>query len=219
MGLTPLTDNKIAVDAPRDAMWTVSEVADRDGISKQAVSKRVRDLAERHDLLVERNGQGHVTALNVVQYDLLRERYGDPSQVRLSRQEAPAGELPLATAPKDTIEEANRRRAWLDMEKRRLELAQITGQLVRADMVEAAVGKCCEEVVRLIDRLPQEADAVALAIRSDEVHLLRLALKGVAHRLRTKLAKAFEDLQAAAPATDDDLPADAGATDEDGEGD
>lgn len=204
---------ELETNSPRpEAMWSISRIAERDKVSKPTVSIHVKRLIQRHGLTVTRDGLGRVAAVNVVQYDELRARFADPSKAQAPRlDDVEPGFNPPTTPAKDlnSYDEAVRQRAWLDMEKRRLELAQIKVRLVRADVVEASVGKCCNEMVRLIDRLPQEADAVALMINSDDVHAIRLALKALAHRLRTSLAKAFEDLQVGAPATDDDLSDDA----------
>lgn len=193
-------------------MWTVSRIAERSGISKQAVSKRVRDLAERHGLLVERNFQGAIKAVNVVQYDLLRERYGDPSKAQAPpRPEEGEGgnETALArtaTPPSATsYEEANRQKAWYDVEKRRLEAAEMRGLLIRKDVYEASIGRCADELVRLIDLLPQEADAFAVELDFDDVHRVQIALKALARRLRGNLARAFETLRDEAPMFDEPI--------------
>ena len=38
-------------------MWTIRQIADRDGISKQAVSKLARRFADEHGLIVETDGK------------------------------------------------------------------------------------------------------------------------------------------------------------------
>jgi hypothetical protein len=53
-------------EPPRAVMWTVSEIAARDGVSKQAVSKKVGALVDI-GLTVERDEQGRVKKLNVVE--------------------------------------------------------------------------------------------------------------------------------------------------------
>lgn len=200
-----LTMEKTGVYVPPEVMWTVSQVADRDRISKQAVSKRVRYLMNTQGLTVSKNASGNVIALNVVQYDLLRSRYGDQSQVR-TRRDLAASPPAALTVDRKSYDEAVRQRAWLDMEKRRLEVAELRGQLIRADRYMEAVGACCAELCRIIDLLPQEADAVSVELGSDDVHRVRQVLKGIARRQRTDLAKAFEALAKEAPSHDEALP-------------
>ncbi|KQP81759.1 hypothetical protein ASF60_22280 [Methylobacterium sp. Leaf113] len=118
--------------------------------------------------------------------------------------------LPVPTrataGPSQTsYEEANRQKAWFDVEKRRLEVAELRGLLIRRDIYEASVGRCADELARLIDLVPQEADALAVELDFDDVHRVRIALKGLSRRLRVNLAKAFEGLCSDAPAYDDPI--------------
>lgn len=195
-----------------EAMWSVSRIAERDGVSKPTVSNHVKRLVERHGLIVHRDANGRVCAVNVVQYDTLRDRYADPSKAQApfrGAEEPPPLPVPAGAPPPPrdltNYDEAQRRRAWLDVEKRRLEVGEQRGLLIRADRYAEAVGRCAEEVARVVDLLPQEADALAAKLDLDDVHALRLALKGMARHLRADLAKAFEALAAETPAQDEPL--------------
>lgn len=200
-----LTEAHVLDVAPTEAMLAVSEIAKRDGISRQAVSKRVKDLVSTHGLTVRRGLSGVVLAVNVVQYDLLRERYGDQSQVRVRKDPTSVPPGPPVVDSR-SYDEATRRRAWLEMEKRRLEVAELRGQLLRKDRYEEAVGACGDELIRVIEQLPQKADALAVELGCDDVHSVRRALKQLARELRGDLAKKFEALAAAAPEMDESLP-------------
>lgn len=202
----------LAVNGPSpEVMWPISRIAERDGVSKPNVSQIVKRLCERQGLTVTRDHLGRVSLVNVVEYDALRERYGDPSkaQAPARSEEGEGGEATPARvsplAPKNSYEEAVRVRAWHEVEKRRLEVGELRGKLIRADRYTAAVGRCSDELVRVIDMLPQEADAIAAELNLDEVHRLRLALKSLARRLRERCADAFDTLAAEAPAFDDPI--------------
>lgn len=196
---------------PPEAMWSISRIAERDGVSKPTVSIHVKRLVERHGLTVHRDGQGRVSAVNVVEYDALRDRYADPSKVQAPpRAEDGAAALPppsAAASGRDltNYDEAQRRRAWLDVEKRRLEVGEQRGLLIRADRYGDAVGRCGDEMARLIDQLPQDADALAAELDLDDVHALRVALKALARRLRGELAGAFAALAAEAGTLDEPM--------------
>lgn len=197
-----LTQASSAVDgAPRVLMWTVTQIAERDGVSKQAISKRVAKLAEGQGLTVERNAQGHITALNVAEYDHLRGRYADPSKAqapaRLQRQ---SGQV----SPNDSYDEALRQKTWHEAERRRLELAEMKGDLVRKDMIEASLDQVGERIVQVIDRLPRIADEIAAAVAKDGTHGARVLLKLQASRLRDEIAKALASLAQEAPEQDED---------------
>ncbi|GEP11808.1 ArsR family transcriptional regulator [Methylobacterium gnaphalii] len=197
-------------------LWSVSQIAARDKVSKPTVSNHVARLVERQGLYVERDTRGRVSLVNVVQYDSLRAQFSDPSKAQAPTVEpdaplpAPAAEVPTVRAPaKDSYDEGLRQKVWFDVEKRRLETAEIRGKLVRLDRYTSSVASCGAELARLIDALPQEADAFAVELDFDDVHRVRLALKGLAVRLRGKLSKRFESLAAGAPALDEPLGDDA----------
>ncbi|MEW6257413.1 MAG: hypothetical protein AB1592_15775 [Pseudomonadota bacterium] len=197
-----LTTASSAVDgAPRLLMWTVTQIAERDGVSKQAISKRVREMAESQSLTVERNGQGHITAVNVAEYDHLRGRYADPSKAQApSRPTPPTGPV----NQNDSYDEALRQKTWHEAERRRLELAELKGELVRKDMVDAALSQVGERIVQVIDRLPRIADDIAAAVAKDGTHGARVILKAQASRLRDEIAKELATLAADAPEQDAD---------------
>jgi hypothetical protein len=191
--LTPLTETTTHVDAPRAVMWTVSQVADRDAVSKQAVSKRVRDLADKHGLAVERDPRGHIIRLNVAEYDHLRGRYSDPSKAQAPRREmdaAPRGE---------SYDEALRQKTWHDAERARLNLEELKGELIRVSAIVDAVGHCGVAISRAVDRLVNDADDITAMIARDGVHGCRVILKSIAARLRNDIADALADLARSTP--------------------
>lgn len=167
-------------------MWTVKQVADRDGVSKQAVSKKVKDLVERHGLAVERDGQGRVVALNVAEYDHLRGRYGDPSKVQAPRQ------MDAPPPPSESYDEALRQKTWHEAERRRIELEEMKGRLVPVAAVENIVAESGAAIASVIDRLPSSADDLAAAVARDGSHGLRVALKKLANAMREEIAKKLD---------------------------
>lgn len=176
-------------------MWTVQQVAVRNGISKQAVSKRVRDMAARHGLTVERDAQGRVVAFNVAEYDHLCGRYGDPSKAQAPRQEAPP---PIA--PNETYDEALRQKTWHEAERRRIELDALKGRLIPVADVEHIVSESGAAIARIIDRLPSATDDLAAKVAREGAHGLRVALKRIASRMREEIAAALEQVAAPKPA-------------------
>ena len=192
-------------------MWTISRIANRDQVSKPTVSIHIKRLVERHGLEVIRDKLGRVALVNVVHYDGLREQYGDPSKAQAPRRDDDGADevatpRPTAAPPsKTSLEEAQRRRAWFEVEKRRLEIAELRGQLIRADRYMDAVGRCGDELARIIEQLPQRADEAAVELKCDDVHSVRRLLKRLARELRTDLGKAFEAMADATPETDEPL--------------
>ena len=184
-----LTKAESPVDAtPPEAMWPISRIAARDHISKQAVSKRVKAFAAAHDLAVLRNGRGHITALNVVQYDRLRGQFGDIAKDQRP-QPASANDLPDGD---DSYNEARRVQGWLEVEARRLDLAKVRGELVPASAVALAIADSAAEIVKAIERMPAMADDFAAAVSRDGSPGLRLMLKQYAEKLRAEIADALD---------------------------
>lgn len=197
-------DNPLTLLAPVDAgatpravLWSIASIAKRDGVSKQAVSKSVKKLAERNGLAVERNPIGHIVSVNVADYDRLRGRFGDPSKAQ-----APASARPQAphpVSPAESYDEALRTKTWLEAERKRLDLEEQKGNLVRVSRVGDAVAACGEAIVHVVDRLPNIADELAVAFTRDGVHGLRLALKAHARRQRGEIAEQLASVAGGAP--------------------
>jgi predicted transcriptional regulator len=197
--LTPLTELPPEVDAdpgdlaPPALMMTVSEIADRDGVSKQAVSKRVAALVESQGLAVERNARGHVERVNVAQYDHLRDRHGDPSKdQRPSQPETPA--KPDA----ESYEESLRLKTLYEATRRGLELDETLGKLVRVEELEPAADDIGAEIAGVVRSLETEADAYAAALMRDGPHGLRLVMKQTTYRMLTEIAEKLGGLAALA---------------------
>lgn len=186
-----MSDTIAQVDTPNPAaMWTISALAERDAVSKQAASKKVRKLAADHGLVVERDGKDRIVKFNVVQFDMLRERFGDPAHAQ-ARKEKPAKAAPS----ENSFEEARRQNAWLDAERSRLALDEAKGRLIVADTVREAIAAAGDAIAAVIDRLPNAADDLAAAVARDGGHGARVALTKEAARLRAEVAAALRNAQ------------------------
>ncbi|WP_265576693.1 ArsR family transcriptional regulator [Methylobacterium sp. 4-46] len=179
---------------------TVSELSERDKISKPTVSLHIKRLCERHNLEVERDARGRVRRVNSAMYDLLRERYGDPSKAQAPKS------VELMRSADDSYDEATRRRAWYDVEKRRLEVDELRGALVRRDRLVAAVTACGEALTRSLDLLSQEADSLAEVQAREGDHGLRKALRALGRRIREEQAAALTAVAKTAAQYDEPLP-------------
>lgn len=191
--LTPATTQVDA--APRAVMWSLSQIAERDGVSKQAISAAVKRLVAS-GLTVERDGRGHVKAVNVAQYDALRGQYGDPSK----DQRPPKPDEQSPAKPGESFDEARRVGAWLDNEKARLALAKEKGEYVLLAGVAEALTEAGMDIARIIDRGVNAADDVAAACGRDGVHGVRTAMKALFARMRNEIADKLAKVAADAPA-------------------
>lgn len=187
-----MTDD-LGLNTPRAVMLSIADIADRDQVSRPAVSQRVKRLVEQNDLQVERDARGFVSLVNVAQYDLLRERHGDPSK----DQRPPAPVEPPARDP-ESYDEALRQKTWYESTRKGLELDELIGKLVRVDEIESATGDCGSEIIAIVHSLQNEADALVAALARDGPHGLRVLLKQIENRMLGEIAEALASLSQSA---------------------
>ena len=65
-------DNVVVRTSRQPVMMLVHAIALRDGVSKQAISRRARRFARHQGLLVERDVRARIVRVDIVQYDELR---------------------------------------------------------------------------------------------------------------------------------------------------
>jgi hypothetical protein len=167
-------------------MWRIAEIAKRDGVSDAAVSKMVRRLVDRHELLVERDGRGRVASVNVAQYDELKARHGDPSKQQTTK---PLGEH-LSDGP--NYDKALAEKTAYDAERSRIRLAVDIGELVKRDEVEQAMDDAGLRIGRALEQLGSQVDELAAAYESGGLQKLRIKLRDLAHRTREQIADILE---------------------------
>lgn len=173
---------------PRAVMMSVGDIARRDGVSVPNVSRRVKRLVEQHQLHVERDPQGRVALVNVVQYDELKNRFGDPSKAQAPAR--PSSSV-LPSEPNESLDEARRVLTWTEAERAKLKLEAEQRLYVRVEELESALGAAAEAIIDIVDRLPQASDDLAAAVARDGVAGLRNALKRMAVDYRTEIADAL----------------------------
>lgn len=185
-------------------MWTIKQIAARDGISTAAVSKRVKKLVETEGLSVERDGRGRVAQVSVASYDHLCGFFGHSEK---AQKPTVAQDLPHASGGglKDSRDEAKRQEAWLDLERKTLAHDEAVGDLVRADKYSEALNSAGRIIQREIGRLPQKADELALAVSKQGEHGARLALKKISTEIGVAIADVLAEIAANAPAHDEKL--------------
>lgn len=180
-------------------MMTPAEVAARDGVSKQAVTKLVRQMVEKHDLPVERDARGRVVRFSLAHYDHHRAQFASSARTNAVRQpDAPAMPDPQGKSR----DEALRREAWLKVGREQLRRQEELGQLVRADRLAEGLTAIGREINRLIGRLPNRADDMALAVSREGAHGLRVLLRKIAFEINSEIADALQKVAVAAPDLD-----------------
>lgn len=193
-----------------DVMWSVAQIAARDGVSKAAVSKTVKKMIEaRPQTPVERGGQGQVTGISLAHYDDYRQRHVNPAKamapIRHLDDGAPDVTIPGASRPfrdEESFDEARRQSEWLKVGREKIRHQEESGQLIRKDKTVQGVAVIGSELQAIIKRLPNRADDVALAVSKEGVHGARVLLRQIAFDIGNLVADKLEEIAEAAPETD-----------------
>ncbi|WP_283196594.1 hypothetical protein [Rhizobium sp. BT04] len=184
-------------------MSSVAQIADRDKVSKQAVSKAVKKLLdERPDTPVVRGNQGQVLQVSLAHYDEYRQRFVNPAKATAPIRSISTGASgPLD--PSDSFDEARRQNEWLKLGRERIKHQEDLKQLVRKDKVEEANRIIAREIQNIVKRLPNNADQLALAVSKEGVHGVRVLLRTIAFDLGNAIADRLVGLANEAPETDE----------------
>jgi len=170
-------------------MVTLKEIAEREGVSVQAISKAVKAMP---DLPVERDTRGRVKTISLAHFEHHRGQYVNPAK---TQRKQPA-------AASDSFDEARRQSEWLKVDRLKLERQEQLGNLVRKDMLVIALERCASEIQARVDRIANVADEGALAVSKEGAHGLRVLLRESAKNMNTDIADILATIADAAPETD-----------------
>lgn len=178
-------------------LWlTITDLAAHKNLGKAAISERVARF-EAAGQITTRPGKGRTKLVNVAEFDRAAGEIGDLSREQgaaTRRSHAlPPPPVPLSDpdAPVYTVEQA--RNMAYKAELARLDLEERQGRIVSVDVVRAAAMRAGEEIVRVLERLPQAADELAVALTKEGSHGVRLALKRIGLSLRNDIAAALSE--------------------------
>lgn len=200
-----LTVHETGANGPRAVMLSIAELALRDGVSKPTVSRKVKNLVEKHGLSVERDDQGRVAAVNAAEYDHLRGRFGDPSKTQ-----APPRSSFLQDQTHQSLEsydEAIRQKTWLDTEIKRLELAEQRGEVLRRKTVDEGLNRSGQEILCSLNRFSNNVERMGAAYEKGNIQGLRVVVNNLITEVREEMAKSLQSAAEAEPATENDEPA------------
>lgn len=181
-------------------MTTSADVAERDGISKQAVTKMVRALVKDHDLPVERDGRGRIARFSLAHFDHHRAQFASSEKTAAARPTRKQ-EFGIGADP-SSRDEALRQEAWLKVTRAKLQQQEELGSLIRADILADGIQRCAREIQNAVSRLPNHADDLALEVSKEGAHGLRVALRKIAFELNSRIADQLERVATTAPEND-----------------
>jgi biotin operon repressor len=185
------------VDDPVDAsgLWlSLGDLAAARGVSKQAISKNLKDWAGR-GIVVATRMAGRSLLVNVAQYDRARGEVG-----HTVRDQQPGEELPAprgGTASNDPVfarEQAREKAYAADLKK--LDLGERSRSLVPLDRAIDEAKTVIAPLVLVLDRLPGRAEDLAAAVAEGGSQAARLLLKQIVVEIRNSMADAMSKLVA-----------------------
>jgi hypothetical protein len=191
---------------------TVSALADRLGISKQSLSERICRMEERQQLQTKRQGREKLVdadefdRVSAQTHDAVRTLNGSTAKRRHRPQPAakPArsdSRRPLEGAG-NVLAQEQARRASYSADMLKLALDERLGQVLARRDVENAMVDCATALTRVINKMPEHADALAAAVAKDGAAGARRALKEFGLNLRTELAAEMKLLIAGGAGSD-----------------
>ena len=184
-------------------MATPGEVADRDGISKQAVTKIVRQLVEKHELPVERDARDRIVRFSLAHYDHYRGQFASSARTNAVRRSEEPNPAPSSLShAKDSRDEALRREAWLNVSRAELQRQEELKKLIRADRLREGLTNAGRQIQGIVSRLPNKADDLALAVSKEGAHGLRALLRTIAFEINRNIADELDALALSEPAGD-----------------
>jgi len=188
------------VDSQSFVMWSMGQIAERDKVSKQAVSKTVQRLVQDHGIPVERDSRGRIAKVSLAHYDHHRGFFGNSAKTPTRPEEPDEG-----TGNNSSRDEALRLQAWLDLQRKRVAHQEDAKQLLRADRYRDALALAGRTIQSEINRLPNKADDLAMAVGKNGPHGARMALRQIAAEINTRIADALASIAAEAPAEDEPM--------------
>ena len=175
--------------AEADGLWlSLSEIAERKGVSVQAVSVRARRFIEQGALRCRRGPKG-TKQVPLADFDRLVERTQDGVRAAngtgwASRGDGMIGDPVLAQ------EQARKMAAEATLKE--LELDARLGKVLLVEDVRQAYAGIAEDLVRVVDGLPGRADELMAAARRDDKAAFQAVLRDVAHALRLQIGRGLE---------------------------
>ena len=183
--------------------WSIALIAERDGVSRQAVSKQIRKISElQPDTPLELDGRGRIVGVSIAHYDEHRERFLNPAKIAATVLKSRVGRPATAAPSTDSFEEARRQSEWIKVSREKIRHQQEIGQLVRTDKLREATHIVGNEIRAICARLPNRADELALAISREGISGARIALRKIAFELNTEIADKVSQISMSAPESD-----------------
>ncbi|WP_338821597.1 hypothetical protein [Bradyrhizobium septentrionale] len=188
-----------APQPPEDGLWlSVSEIAERKGVSKQAVSARIAPLIADGRLTV-RPGKGNAKLINLAQYDLAIGQVGNAAR-EAGAATARAATLPARGQSSARFRDEQTREKAYAADLKFIELERARGNLISLHDIDEVIEETARRLVEVFDGLIGHAENLtAIGIR-DGQRGMHLELKRIVRGQRETAVQAIKDMAAASKA-------------------
>lgn len=163
---------------------TISDLARREGVSKQAISKRVARFAAENKLTVHDGPRGS-RLVSLAEFDRVVGQTADLGRTAAAATVRRAAEPSASHA--FTSEQARHKAYQADLAQ--LDLEERLGRLVPTAKLAEAGSRIAEAANRVIDAFAGRADDVAAAVHKDGTPGARAELRTMSRDLRAALAR------------------------------
>ncbi|MBR0752931.1 hypothetical protein JQ604_12115 [Bradyrhizobium jicamae] len=209
---------------PDDGLWlSVSEIAARKGVSKQAISARAAPLIAGGRLMV-RPGKGNAKLINLAQYDTLIGQVGNAAR-EAGASTANAGASSRGARGGDTRfrDEQAREKAYA-ADLKWIELEQARGNLVPTHDIDEVAEETGRRILDVLESLPGHAEDLTGIAARDGWHGLHQALKQIVRGQREAISQSMKEMVEASKARANNqvfrnVPASPAAADHEGDSD
>ena len=186
-------------DAP-DGWLSVTDLAIARGVSKPAISRRVKRLEALG--LISTRMSGKTKLVNVAAFERAVAISGDAVREANGRTRK-ASQSTTSAASDPVLAHSQARRVSILADLAQLALDEKRNKLVAVEEVADAMVKCAGEIVRVLESVPGRAADNAAAVAKDGVQGARAFLKEMVRDVRERLALAMNDLVSGAVEIDD----------------
>lgn len=193
-----------------DGLWvTITELAQRKGIGKPAVSERVARF-EAQGLLTTRPGKGKAKLVNLAEFDRVAGETTDLGREQGAATRRAAAALPSPSGGSDPVytQEQARKMAY-SADREKIALGEDLDRLVPVDRLEAEFARVLAPIARALTRLSARADDVTAAVGENGKAGARAFLEGlgadISNMIADAAAEALATLSKEAPRSLDDF--------------
>lgn len=174
-----------------DGLWlNMKELADRQGVTRQAMHKRIKKLVASGHLKTKKSGRS--VLVNLAEYDFAVAKNGDAFAEQAAKTQSGQSQIGNEDL---ALRNAQRKKVQYDVELKKLQLDRELGKVRPVEEIENAGVSAASEILRVLEKLPSMADEITRAGGGTEFKKARVVAKRLVDEIRHKLVDALVELE------------------------